>query len=107
MLNTPDTLEERENIFTDNAIDAMEKLLADIEECYGLSRTRGVELICQTVEFLWQGVKYDSCAPISQVKFHARDALVNLAKVEMCCKCLKEQLAKLIKGGRRQNDTEN
>ena len=105
MTFTPDTLEERENIFTDNVADALEFLLDDIEECHGFSRTRGVELICQTVESLWQGVKYDRCAPVSRAEFHARDALVNLAKVEMCCKCLKEQLAKLIKGG--QNDTQD
>ena len=100
MPHTPDTLEERENVFTDNVADTLEFLLDDIEDCYGFSRTRGVELICQTVEHLWQGVKYDSCAPVSQVGLHARDARENLAKVDACCKCIKEQLAKLIKDGR-------
>ena len=92
---TPDTLEERENIFTDNVADALNQRLADIEECYGFSRTRGVELICQTVEFLWQGVKYDSCAPVSQAEFHARDALANLDKAGACVQCLLEQVAKM------------
>ena len=95
MPHTPDTLEERENVFTDNAAEAMEFLLDDIEECYGFSRTRGVELICQTVEFLWQGVKYDRCAPVSRAEFHARDMITQLTVGITCAKCLLEQVKKM------------
>ena len=93
MPHTPDTLGERQDVFRDNAIELLNnKLLLDIEECYGLSRAEGVGLISQVIDGFWQGVKYDRCAPISQAEFHLRDADVNLAKAEACIKCTKREI---------------